>query len=338
MDELQLIYQSPTIDAATLKAAGKCIIIAEVLIPIFFGFAIVYDLIMRTAGMLDGDKPNYFSKKELIRLMGIMFVAGPLYLGIFWPLQRISFALSKATSASVADYGANKDSFINKIKEEATKDKKEGSPGEDLNGPPVAGTVPAPEAKAEDDISFSDIFMGVVNIWLFLQNALLSLSSILITVVSIVVKLLAAVLSKVFFAIGPLAVAFSMLPIFKDKFGQWFGVYLNLLCVPITINILDFIFYGSVLEAMKGEGFMNPLMQIALYVAMIVCYCLTFWITSFFVGSSSAGRVLSTATTMATSAIGFLAGGAGGAMASGGSSGGSKGNIFEDAASVANKS
>jgi len=66
-------------------------------------------------------------------------------------------------------------------------------------------------------------------------------------------------------------------------------------------------------------------------ISIIVMYCLSFWLTGKFVGSDSAGKVLSTAVSAATSAAGILAGKAAGVVAS------AAGSASSDAAGAGQK-
>jgi hypothetical protein len=188
------------------------------------------------------------------------------------------------------------------------------------------------QPNPEDASSMWDLIKGGVNTVVF---SLFSAGTLMVaSIIRFVVEAFALMISKLFYAIGPIVIAFSILPVFKDKFSQWFGVYVNCLCVPFTCNLLDTIYFSIINEGMKGEVLANPISLSIFNLVFIVCYCLTFWVTSFYAGSSGAGKVLSTAvgaaTTIASMGAGMLASGAS-AAASGGSKGG---NIIEDTSSA----
>jgi hypothetical protein len=310
--DLILLEDTTIIDAATLQAAGINIAIAEVLIPIFFAFSVLYDMLLRALGSVDGDAPSYFSKRELVRVGALMAMAGPLYIAIFWPLSTVVHRIATVTEPSFAEVTTAKQDLIAPFS-------------------PNSATTATPDVPWWDTITDS-VKKGVTiarnTIYLAFSAPLIAM---ILAVISTAVKLFALLLARIFFILGPLAVAFSMLPVFKDKLSQWFGVYLNCLFVPITLNGLDFLYYSTIHEALRGTTEINPLVDTVFQVVMIIVYCLSFWLTSFYVGSSSAGRVLSTAATAATSLVGYLAGSAATASRTIPASGG---NIIEDASSV----
>ncbi len=317
MDAL-LFENTALIDASTLKAAGINILIAEALIPIFFSFSIVYDIVQRTLGTIDGERPSYFSKKELVRLMSIMLMAGPLYIAIFWPISTAVNKIAKVTEPTYSQVVSSKEEIL-----------------EQFN--PTPGGTPDNAPKAWWDVLLDEAKKGVsigINAIVLANTA--PIVAIILAVISTVIKLFATVLSKMFFIIGPLAIAFSMIPAFKDKLSAWFGVYLNCLFVPITINGMDYLYYSNIAEGLRGTEIINPMINTAFNIVIVICYCLAFWMTSFYVGSSGAGKVLSTAASAATTVAGMAIGklGGGGAAAMSDSRGG---NIVEDGLSMMKK-
>jgi hypothetical protein len=320
---MDLIWLENTdlIDLSTLKAAGWNILIAEALIPIFFAFSIIYDMAKRAIGTVDGQKPNYFSKMEFLRLGSLMLMAGPLYIAFFWPLSIITTKIAKVTEVRYEQVMSSKEDVFKEF--EGLDTTQPTAPEEEL---PWYDQL-LEKAKQGVNIGVNALFMATTT----------PIIAMILAVISTVIKLFAIVMGKIFFVIGPLAIAFSMLPVFKDKMSSWFGVYLNCLFVPLTLNVLDYIYYSNIAEAFKGTEMINPVVHTCFNIVMIVCYCLAFWITSFYVGSPSAGKVLSTATTLATMAAGYAGklGNAGGTAA--GLAGGSSqlGNMLEDASSAA---
>lgn len=318
--DLLWLENTDLIDVSTLKVAGWNILIAEVLIPIFFALSIIYDMAKRTIGSVDGERVSYFSKKEFIRLATLMFMAGPMYVGIFWPLSMVTQKIGKLTEVSYEQVITSKEDVFKQF--EGLEDKQGNMQQEELTWYDELLS----KAKQGINIGVNALFMATTA----------PIIAMILAVISTVIKLFAIVLSKVFFVLGPLAIAFSMLPVFKDKLANWFGVYLNCLFVPLTLNVLDYIYYSNIAEAFKGTEMINPVVHTCFNIVMIVCYCLTFWITSFYAGSSSAGTVLSQAAGVATSVIQRSMGNI---LSGSGSAGSSKkgGNAIEDATSVTNQ-
>lgn len=122
--------------------------------------------------------------------------------------------------------------------------------------------------------------------------------------------------SKIMLCIGPLAFAFSILPWWKDKIGDWFNFYCTLLFTPVILNIMDAVMMHHVYESVKTYIMQksdpttaltsNIIATTAFDLTGVILYIGAFTITSKVVGSSDAGRVftegLNTITRAATMA------------------------------------
>lgn len=119
--------------------------------------------------------------------------------------------------------------------------------------------------------------------------------------VSYIVYAYAYCVSRILYVLGPLAVAFSILPPFKDRLSGWFGMFLSCLCVPFTVNIINGI-YQNMIAAMQTGGLITPALILVLNTIYIMVICLAFWFTSFYIGYSGASKALSVAVAT-TSAL-----------------------------------
>jgi|GEM_PF-2371480 len=324
-------YSDTLIDGATLTATGYSIAVVTALVPILYGFSVVWDIVNRALNTIEGERPAYFSKKELVRLGAIVLIAGPGYLAVFYPLATAADAINHATRpASAIDQNIN--AFIdysqNQIPQSA--DTVLGSQ------PPVLPT-PGQGGSSGSGFSFGKAWDALVGgVYSIISEILTSITLVIVGIVRNIIVVMSIVLARIFFALGPLAIAFSILPMFKDKIVNWFGVFLNILFVPLTCNLLDVIIFSNLNVAIRGLTTDSPDMVLIFNVVMIVCYCLAFWLTSFYVGSSAAGRVLSTAVAGATSVVtGLYGAAAGGAGAAASGAAGKAGNIIENTASAA---
>jgi hypothetical protein len=121
-----------------------------------------------------------------------------------------------------------------------------------------------------------------------------------------------------------MAFAFSIIPAFKGQVDQWFGTLLNACFVFFTLNVLEAIVYGQMMNF--EDIFNNPIdvwqtsnSVMSFNVTSIILYLMAFWLTSKFVGKGDGGRVISKAVGVAAAAVG------GAAFASG--AGGSRGAL-----------
>lgn len=331
---LDYFFSSDLIDSAAFTAAGYSIAVAEGLIPMFFAISIVWDMIQRTLGTIEGDRPAYFSKKELLRVGTLMLLAGPVYIGLFWGIATAADSINKLTRPSGQLIIQGQADFSNMLQQQIP------APADTVMGP-VVPVLPAPgqpgNTTPQQSTSLFDVVTGSFNIFYLMTDGLGALTLILVQLIKAIVVLFSIVMAKIFFALGPLAIAFSMLPMFKDKIGNWFGVYLNILFVPLTCNLLDVIIFSNMSNALSGQAVVNPMISVVFNVVMIICYCLSYWLTSFYVGSSAAGRVLTTAVSSAgmlvSGGLSKLGGAAAGAAASKAKG---AGNIIENTAGATN--
>lgn len=329
MEEIvRLILESKLIDAGTDAATQKSMILGSILAPLFFLATVVWNFATTTLKNF-GERPQMFNRMELIRACVLWFILTIGYIPIFGSLANIGEALGRysADSSSAVTAGKEKMSgFVAKeLEKEADASKEEAGDDASTN---------IEKQQPEDSMSAWDLITGGINSFIFASFS--AGTMVISSIIRIVVEAFALMISKLFYAIGPIVIAFSILPAFKDKFNQWFGVYVNCLCVPFTCNLLDTIYFSIINEGLTGDVVANPVALSIFNLVFIICYCLVFWVTSFYAGSSGAAKVLSTAVSAATTAIsmgaGAIAGGVGGAA--GGSGGG---NIIEDTAGTTNK-
>ena len=121
-------------------------------------------------------------------------------------------------------------------------------------------------------------------------------------------------LSKIFYVIGPLAITFSILPVFKDKLDKWFSVWLGVTMNLLTLNLLTTILVSVTMESIEAMGTSvvsgtaiptGNLSMIFFNAIIFILYALSFWITGYMVGNSDAGKVLSTGVAAGTSLLAY---------------------------------
>jgi hypothetical protein len=315
-------FDTGLLDEGVDDAVMKAIVLGSILAPLFFLGSIVWNFATTTLKNA-GERPHLFNRMELIRACLVWFILSFGYVPIFGTFARIGEALGRysiSNSQVVKDVKkVVTEQYTNELKKEAEQ------PTEETQNNPK---TPDQELTNEESVSAWDVVKGGINtIVLAVSGAAWGLLSVIIRSV---VLMFAIIMAKLFYVIGPVVLSFSILPVFKDKVGQWVGVYLNCLCIPFTMNLLDTIVFSVVGKAYTGDSIANPMVISIFGICMTVCYALSFWVTSFYCGSSGAAKVMSTAVGAAAQAISMGVGkfaASGAASASGGSSGG---NIIED--------
>ncbi|HEY0655498.1 MAG TPA: type IV secretion system protein [Chryseosolibacter sp.] len=237
-----------------------------------------------------------FDRMELIRASVLWFILSVGYVPIFGSMASLGEKLGRASvsgSTTVTD-GKTKlaENYTTQLQNETESSKDSQSQNQ-----------PAQQSSEGESLSFWDIVRGGWNtLVLSVSGAGWGFASV---VVRAIVLMFAIILAKIFYVIGPVVIAFSILPVFKDKFSQWAGVFTNCLCVPFTMNLLDTIIFSVVGQAWTSDSYASPYSITIFGVCITICYALSFWITSFYCGSSGAAKIMSTAVTMATSAVGY---------------------------------
>jgi len=149
----------------------------------------------------------------------------------------------------------------------------------------------------------------------FISLSINAVAHLIVGIVHIIIAGFAVIMFKILLIVGPLAFAFSILPCFEKQLSTWFGTLLNVGFVFTTLNIMEHIVCGmySIIYA-GGDAAINgydPISILCLDLVIIFATTSCFWITSKFVGKGDGGRVLSkivqTAATAATLAVGAAA-------------------------------
>ena len=105
------------------------------------------------------------------------------------------------------------------------------------------------------------------------------------------------------YCLGPLAILFSMIPVFKDKIYSWLGTWLVVKFSYLTLMILQTIAMNITVAFMQNAimGYTPDSIYLTFGLGLMnaVLCILSFWFTSKFVGSGDAGKVLSTTAAVA---------------------------------------
>jgi hypothetical protein len=298
MNEVILkLFNAGLIDEGVNDAIKITIAIGAILAPLFFIGNVVWNFAVTTLKNAGTRPTSMFDRMELIRAAVLWFILSAGYVPIFGSIASLGEQIGRLTVSNSEFVTDGKQKLVENYNSQLNKET-EASKG--------ANGQKQPQASVQPD-------SGSVSFWSLLRGGwntvILSISgaawAVLSMIVRAVVLMFAIILSKIFYVIGPIVIAFSILPVFKDKFSQWAGVYLNCLCVPFTLNLLDTIIFSVIGKAWTGEAYASPYSITIFGVCMTICYALSFWITSFYCGSSGAAKILSSAVTMATTAANY---------------------------------
>lgn len=308
----------PLFDKAIQSATSATLQVALMLIPLFIlieaGIATVRYFISDGERFVDfrkffGQILIWFFATQFMSVMGFLdgFVNTIEY-SIRSNMGDINLAASIADAQNISVTDAASDSlkteegfwsFVHSIKEEGTK--------------MVTGMMNLP------NIMLGSILKG--GLW----------------VVRVVVELISYILTSVLFIVGPLAIAFGMMPFVGQGITQnWFSTWFSIKCWVITMTILDFLLSKFVeiltVTALSGnlqaleDSFSGHLVRSAFLGSFVIIYLMTPFITNLYV-KGAGGQFMSMAVggaVMLTKAVAtggkYLAVKAASAAASGGKS------------------
>jgi hypothetical protein len=155
--------------------------------------------------------------------------------------------------------------------------------------------------------------------------------NLLSAIVKLVVGVLAVVLFKFLLVIGPLALAVSIAPIFRNQVDIWFGTTITTGLVITTMHILDCFMYGLINMISSADSFTTEDARIStvINITIVIMYLMSFWLTSKWIGKGDAGRFVSKAVTLATLATLAFVGAGAAAAGKGGGGAANVGNVVD---------
>jgi hypothetical protein len=342
-----VLMNNPIIDNAMKSTLNKVVALSTMIgITLYFiglGYNYAKSVMDKMQG---GEETGFIDIKELIRtlvLLGCILVYPILADGLVATMNLFRYMSSPAGNQYAAftevgrKYAQYSEGFNADLNELMIDDVLQNPGDYDTTTVTFARMEKSrfEQARAEGDPDFDNIEgrqnRGFLK-WLVYLNpnawpslAIKSIIGFLSSAIKYIVGIIATYMLKIFIVLGPLALAFSILPMFKGKLEEWFGTVLTLGFVFVTYNILDMIFYAHMSGIVNdpaiiagGTAHNNPTVTFAFDLAYLIAYIMVFWITSKYVGKGDAGRFMTKAVGLAT--IGAMLLMSGGAAAAGKSS------------------
>lgn len=317
-DFVYQLFNASYINDAVELGMIRVMKVASALAITFYFVNLAYNYSSNTTKALIGGKPDGFSYDELIRsivLIGCIAIYLPLAEGITTSVQWINDTTSPgSTQSQLLDTYANQylekynQSKLNMEKlafEDAISDPNKTDDEKIFAQQELNKIKEQEEAKtfATENETLQSISNAVGVLADPAQMASMMFSGIvvlLLSIIRIVVAFITLFTFKILLILGPLAFAFSILPMFKNKLEEWFGTLLGAGLVFTTLNIIDHLAYDVIVTRFNaGFGGTNAFAEVGLQCSLIIAYLMCFWYTSKWVGKGDAGRVLSKAITLA---------------------------------------
>lgn len=151
--------------------------------------------------------------------------------------------------------------------------------------------------QANETNSFFEVFNVMDKLAdFFVELGMRSVRLIIINIRDVIIAFL--------YAVGPIAISLSILPMFKNLLNKWLVSFIHTHFWYLTIAVLDLIFKASistmgvtneVAENVYGSitpGF-NPGSFILTNIVIMLCYLITPFLTSMYIGSAQSGAFMS---------------------------------------------
>lgn len=368
------LTSNPLIDSAVSAAISQTVLIALLLATLLYLISLAYNYVKSVIDKLQGgdSDPNFVDIKDLIRTL-VLFGCILMYPILIQPLvatinvfrflsaphNNIYMSFTEVgkkyvatrnnidanlDDSAIADVLANPQNYDSttvrfaQVENERRLAESPSSADADANaddGPTWAGRA---LRFAGDVLQYSvDPFFRAA-VW---GKAVVGVVS---GTIKFIIGLLTQYIFKILLIVGPLAIAFSILPVFRGKLEEWFSTLLTMGFTFVTFNLLDILFYAHLSAVVDSSFFaggnLNRFTVLAFDIALIICYIMVFWFTSKYVGKCDAGRFMTKFVGLATLGAMVLMSGGAAAPAAGGAAamgGGVKGAAAAGAASDAFK-
>lgn len=133
------------------------------------------------------------------------------------------------------------------------------------------------------------------------------IAALLVGIIQVIILGIGVVIVKILVILGPFVFAVSMLPVFQKQLSVWFGTLCSSCMVFTIINILNQIMWQTskniyTESADVVDAATQQIQYLGMDLALIGAYCSCFWLSSKIVGHSDAGKIISKAVSIVTTA------------------------------------
>jgi len=138
-------------------------------------------------------------------------------------------------------------------------------------------------------------------VWASLTSAL---AAVLIVLVREGMAFVRVILLNFLYMVGPIALALSILPGFKESGAMWLKGYIGVSLWEFTLRVLDFLIHQFNLAAYEVLALSDSSLAISAFqLVCVIMYLLTPTMTNYFISVGSVGSFLGKASGVATTAM-----------------------------------
>lgn len=304
-------------DTLTMELTSKMVVIAGGVALICFICNFAYNYLSHgVSQLLSPDENKFPDWMEIARCFALLFC-----LTLYTPIAKTIVGTFEVINEGTSLTGSNAKEFQDLTKR-ASDDKQEmiaNFEGHSLEANVQAGEDPDGGIKKEQENkaqgnepdSSSSILKSIsmlLNPSNYMALAFHACVSLIVGVIQLVILGIGVLIVKILVILGPFVFAFSILPVFQKQLSIWFGTLCSACMVFTVINILNQIMLHS-LKAIFDVSTYNMLDEstkqfqyLAMDLAIIGAYCSCFWLSGKIVGHADAGKIISKAVSIVTTA------------------------------------
>lgn len=328
MNQDNFLWGLQITDGLTMELVSKMTVIAFGVGVICFICNMAYNYLYHGASqLLTPNEDKFPDMMEIARCLVLMFcltLYKPIAQTIVGTMEVINEATS-LTSSRAEEFAQFMTRQADEQGEMLAEYDKHALESEVADGADTTGAMQHELDKKEEEDEMKGVRSSVEKIVQLLNPINLvtlvihAFAALLVEVIQIIILGIGVVIVKILVILGPFVFAVSMLPVFQKQLNVWFGTLCSSCMVFTVINILNQIMWQTLKaiytpSADMVDGATTQLQYLGMDLALIRAYCSCFWLASKIVGHSDAGKIISKAVSIVTTAATVaLLGGAGAA-------------------------
>lgn len=304
-------------DTLTMELTSKMALVALVVGIICFICNLSYNYLYHGVNqLLSPDENKFPDLMEIARCFALFFC-----LSLYMPIAKTVVGTFEAVNQETSLTGSQAGQFAQYMKKSSIEQSDmitnyqdhaidaSIKAGEDSDGSLSKEAENRSQGNEPDgDTSILKSISQLLNPSNYIALGFHAITSLIIGVIQAVILGIGVVIVKILVILGPFVFAFSILPVFKNQLSTWFGT-LCATCMAFTvINILNQIMLQTFQSIFDSSSFnladeaTKQVQYLALDLSIIGAYCSCFWLAGKIVGHADAGKIISKAVSLVSTA------------------------------------
>ena len=304
-------------DTLTMELTSQMTLVALVVGVICFICNLSYNYLYHGVNqLLSPDENKFPDLMEIARCFALFFC-----LSLYTPIAKTVVGTFEAINQETSLTGSQAGQFVNYVKKSSTEQSEMIAnyedhaidagikAGEDSDGALTKEEENRSQGNEPDgSTSILKSLSMMLNPSNYIAMGFHACATVIIGVIQAVILGIGVVIVKILVILGPFVFAFSILPVFKNQLSTWFGTLCAACMVFTVINILNQIMLHTFQAIFDSSSFnmadeaTKQIQYLGMDLAIIGAYCSCFWLSGKIVGHSDAGKIISKAVSLVSTA------------------------------------